>query len=64
MIESTVFLFLTVQFIGKCHYLNGRTAAEKEEGVRCKQMHMKPAFNDGSQRIDPGAEISVYPQTI
>ena len=37
----------------------GRPATEKEEGVRYKQMHMKPAFNDGSQRIDPEAEICV-----
>ena len=33
----------------------GRPATEKEQGVRYKQMHMKPAFNDGSQRINPEA---------
>ena len=37
----------------------GRPATEKEEGVRYKQMHMKSAFDDGSQRIDPEAEICV-----
>jgi hypothetical protein len=33
----------------------GRPSTEKEQGVRYKQMHMKPAFDDGSQRIDPEA---------
>ena len=42
----------------------GRPATEKEEGVRYKQMHMKPAFNDGSQRIDPEAEICVSTDDI
>ena len=37
----------------------GRPATEKEEGVRYKQMHMKSAFDDGSQRINPEAEICV-----
>lgn len=42
----------------------GRPATEKEEGVRYKQMHMKSAFDDGSQRINPEAEICVSPDDI
>lgn len=42
----------------------GRPATEKEQGVRHKQVHMKPAFDDGSQRIDPEAEISVSTDDI
>ena len=42
----------------------GRPATEKEEGVRYKQMHMKSAFDDGSQRIDPEAEICVSTDDI
>ena len=42
----------------------GRPATEKEQGVRHKQVHMKPAFGDGSQRIDPKAEISVSTDDI
>lgn len=37
----------------------GRPSTEKEQGVRHKQVHMKPAFDDGCQRIDPEAEICV-----
>lgn len=35
----------------------GRSATEKEEGFRYKQMHIKSAFDDGSQRINPEVEI-------
>lgn len=42
----------------------GRPATEKEEGVRYKQMHMKSAFDDGSQRINPEAEICVSTDDI
>ena len=43
---------------------DGRSATEKEEGVRYKQMHMKSAFDDGGQRIDPEAEICVSTDDI
>lgn len=36
----------------------GRPATGKEEGIGHKQMHMKLVFDDGSQRIDSGAEVS------
>ena len=42
----------------------GRPATEKEEGVRYKQMHMKSAFDDGSQRINPEAEICITTDDI
>ena len=42
----------------------GRPATEKEEGVRYKQMHMKSAFNDGRQRINPEAEICITTDDI
>lgn len=42
----------------------GRPATEKEQGVRYKQMHMKSVFNDGSQRIDPEAEVRVSTDDI
>ena len=42
----------------------GRPSTEKEQGVRHKQMHMKPAFDDGSQRIDPEAEVCVAADDI
>ena len=37
----------------------GRPATEKEQGVRYEQMHMKSAFDDGSQRINSEAEVCV-----
>ena len=37
----------------------GRSAAEKEQGIRHKQIHMKSAFDDGSQRINPEAQVCV-----
>ena len=37
----------------------GRPATEKEQGVRYKQIHMKSAFDDGSQRINSEAEVCV-----
>ena len=42
----------------------GRPSTEKEQGVRYKQMHMKPAFDDGSQRIDSEAEVCVSADDI
>ena len=42
----------------------GRPATEKEQGVRYKQMHMKPVFDDSSQRIDPEAEVCVSADDI
>ena len=42
----------------------GRSSTEKERGVRYKQMHMKPAFDDSSQRIDPKAEVRVSTDDI
>ena len=38
---------------------SGRPATEKEQGVRYKQIHMKSAFDDGSQRINSEVEICV-----
>ena len=38
---------------------SGRPATEKEQGVRYKQIHMKSAFDDGSQRINPEAQVCV-----
>ena len=38
---------------------SGRPATEKEQGVRYKQIHMKSAFDDGSQRINSEAEVCV-----
>lgn len=43
---------------------SGRPATEKEQGVRYKQIHMKSAFDDGSQRINPEAEICVSTDDI
>lgn len=37
--------------------LGGRPATEKEQSVRYKQIHMKSAFDDGSQRINSEAEV-------
>lgn len=50
-----------IAFSQKFQFLDpgGRPAAGKEQGVRHKQMHMKPAFNDGNQRINPEAEVRV-----
>lgn len=42
----------------------GRSSTEKEQGIRHKQMHVKSAFDDGSQRIDPEAEVSVSTDDI
>ena len=42
----------------------GRPATEKEQGVRYKQMHMKPAFDDGAASESIPKRRSVYPQTI
>ena len=39
--------------------LGGRPATEKEQGVRYKQIYMKSAFDDGSQRINPEAQVCV-----
>ena len=41
-----------------------RPSTEKEQGVRHKQMHMKLAFGDGSQRINPEAEVCVAADDI
>ena len=40
------------------------SSAEKEQGIRHEQMHMKSAFDDGSQRINPEAEICVSTDDI
>ena len=37
----------------------GRPATEKKQGIRHKQIHMKSAFDDGSQRINPEAQVCV-----
>ena len=37
----------------------GRPSTKKEQGVRHKQMHMKSAFDDSGQRINPEAEVRV-----
>ena len=42
----------------------GRPATEEEQGVRHKQMHVKSAFNVGSQRIDPETEVCVSTDDI
>ena len=39
--------------------LGGRSATEKEQSVRHKQIYMKSAFDDSSQRINPEAEVCV-----
>ena len=38
---------------------SGRPATEKKQGIRHKQIHMKSAFDDGSQRINPEAQVCV-----
>ena len=37
----------------------GRPSTEKEQSVGHKQMHMEFSLDDGSQRIDPEAEVRI-----
>lgn len=54
----------SITFPEKSFDPGGRPSTEKEQGVRHKQMHMKPAFNNGCQRIDPEAEVRVTTDDI
>ena len=49
----------TITFPEKSLDLGGRPATEKKQGIRHKQIHMKSAFDDGSQRINPKAQVCV-----
>ena len=49
----------TITFPEKSLDLGGRPATEKKQGIRHKQIHMKSAFDDGSQRINPEAQVCV-----
>ena len=49
----------TITFPDQSLDLGGRPATEKKPGIRHKQIHMKSAFDDGSQRINPEAQVCV-----
>ena len=49
----------TITFPEQSLDFGGRPATEKKQGVRHKQIHMKSAFDDGSQRINPEAQVCV-----
>lgn len=54
----------SITFPEKPFDLGGRPSTEKEQSVRYKQMPMKPAFDDGSPRIDSKAEVCVSADDI